>query len=113
MKNLGSLQTIIQKLVRYRDKLLWKLNKKFTEAGKYLHKKFRNKVVNELKSCRINYNNYFTEHKANMKMLWNDIESIINVKGKKSVIFLSWFKMERLWTIHVKLPKYSIITLST
>ena len=87
----------IQNLIRYRDKLLRKLNRKFTEAGKYLYKKFRNRVVNELKSSRINYYNYYvTEHKSNMKMLWNSIKSIINIKGRKSVIHLSWFKMERL-----------------
>ena len=74
----------IQKVIKYRDKLLWKLNRKFTEAGEYLYKKFRNRVVNELKSSRISYyNSYFTEHKSNMKMLWNGIKSIINIKGKK------------------------------
>ena len=74
----------IQKLIKYRDKLQ-KLNRKFTEAEEYLHQKFRNRVVNELKSSRINYyNNYFTEHKSNMKMLWNGIKSIINIKGKKT-----------------------------
>ena len=41
------------------------MNRKFTESGEYLYKKFRNRVVNELKSSRINYyNNYFTEHKS-------------------------------------------------
>ena len=74
----------IQKLIKYRDKLLRKLNRKFTEAGEYLYKKSRNRAVNELKSSRINYyNTYFTEHKSNMKMLWNGIKSIINITGKK------------------------------
>ena len=73
----------IQELIKYRDKLLQKLNRKFTEASEYLYKKFRNRVVSELKSNRINYyNNYFTEHNSSKKMLWNGIKSIINLKGK-------------------------------
>ena len=96
MRNLGSLP-------KFRNSsnivinCFGKLNRKFTKAREYLYKKFRNRAVNELKSSRINYyNNYFTEHKSNMKMLWNGIKSIINIKRKKSLIFLNWFKMERL-----------------
>ena len=74
----------IQRLMKYRDKLLRKLNKKCTENGEYLYKKFRNRVVSELRSSRIKYYNfYFIEHKSNMKMLWSGIRSIINIKNKK------------------------------
>ena len=74
----------IQRLMKYRDKLLHKLNKKYTVNGEYLYKKFRNRVVSEHRSSKIKYYNfYFTEHKSNMKMLWSGIRSIINIKNKK------------------------------
>ena len=74
----------IQKLMKYRDKLLKKLNRKFTLMVEYLHKKFRNRVVNEIKSSKVKYcNSYFTEHQPNMEMLWSGIRSVINIKGKK------------------------------
>ena len=74
----------IQRLMKYRDKLLRKLNKKYTVNGEDLYKKFRNRVVSELRSSKIKYYNfYFTEHKSNMKMLWSGIRSIINIKNKK------------------------------
>ena len=58
-----------------------KLNKKYTLDNEYLYKKFRNRVVNELRTRRKNYSNkYFTEHENNMKMLWTSICSIINFK---------------------------------
>ena len=70
--------------MKYRDKLFRKLNKKYTGNGEYLSKKFRNRVVSELRSSKINYYNlYFTGHKSNMKMLWSGIRSIINIKNKK------------------------------
>ena len=72
----------IQRLMKYRDKLLHKLNKKHTENGEYLYKKFRNRVISELRSSKIKYYNlYFTEHKSNMKM--SGIRSIINIKNNK------------------------------
>ena len=41
-------------------------------------------MVSELRTSRINYfNQYFTEHKSNMKMLWTGIKSIINIKRNK------------------------------
>ena len=53
----------IQKLMKYRDKLLKKLNRKFTLNIEYLYKKFRNRVVNEIRSSRVKYyNSYFTDH---------------------------------------------------
>ena len=59
-----------------------KFNKKFNHNNKYLHKKFRNWVLSELRISRINYyNQYFAEHKSNMKMLWTGIKSITNIKS--------------------------------
>ena len=47
-------------------------------------KSSRNRVVNELRTSKIDYyEKYFTEHKDNIKMLWNGIRSIINVQNSK------------------------------
>ena len=74
----------IQKLMKHRDKLLRKLNRKFTYDTEYFYKKFRNRVVSEIRSSKINYyNHYFVEHQTNMKMLWTGIRSIINIKSKQ------------------------------
>ena len=74
----------IQKLIKHRDKLLHKLNCKFTYDTEYLCRKFRNRVVSEIRSSKIDYNNhYFVEHQSNMKMLWTGIRSIINIKSKQ------------------------------
>ena len=74
----------IQRLIKYRDKLLRKLKRKYSFNNEYLYKKFRNRVVNELKTSRISYyTQYFTGHKNNMKMLWSGIRSIINVKNNR------------------------------
>ena len=74
----------IQRLIKYRDKLLRKLNRTFTHNNEYLYKKFRNRVVNELRTSKTKYyNQYFAEHKSNMKMLWSGIKSIINIKNIK------------------------------
>ena len=49
-----------------------------------LNKKFRNRVVSEIRSSKIHYYNYyFVEHQSNMKMLWTGIRSIINIKSKQ------------------------------
>ena len=70
----------IKNIMKYHDKLMRKLNKKYTQDNEYLYKKFRNRVASELRTSRINYyNKYFTEHKNNMKILWTGIFSIINV----------------------------------
>ena len=74
----------IKNLMKYRDRLLRKLNKKYTLQNEYLYKKFRNRVVNELRTSKIDYyKKYFTEHRDNIKMLWNGIRSIINVQNSK------------------------------
>ena len=74
----------IQKLIKYRDKLLCRLKKKFSHQNEYLYKKFGNRVVNELRTSKIEYyKQYFTEHKSSMKMLWSGIKSIINIKNNR------------------------------
>ena len=45
----------------------------------YLYKKFRDKVVTEIRKSKNDYYaDYFTKHKTNMKMLWSGIRSIVN-----------------------------------
>ena len=74
----------IQRLIKYREKLLPQLKRNTPLTINNLYKKFRNRFVNELKTSKINYyNQYFTEHKNNMKMLWSGIRSIINVKNNR------------------------------
>ena len=59
---------------KYRDKLLRKLNRNFSQNTEYLYKKFRNRIVSELRSSKVKYyNQYFTDHKSNMKKLWSGI----------------------------------------
>ena len=74
----------IQRLIKYHDKLLRKLNRNFPYNTEYLYKKFRNIIVSELRSSKIKYcNQYFTDHKSNMKKLWSGIKSIINIKNNR------------------------------
>ena len=66
-----------------RDKYLKKFHKTHNLDTEYLYKKFRNKVVFEIrKRGNDYYNNYFNAHKNNMKKLWSGIRSIINVSSK-------------------------------
>ena len=45
---------------------------------------FRNRIVSELRSNKIKYyNQYFTDHKCNMKKLWSGIKSIININNNR------------------------------
>ena len=50
------------------------------------YKKFRKRVVSELRTSRAAYyNQYFLTHKDNMKKLWSGIRSIINIKHKTTL----------------------------
>ena len=65
-----------------RDKHLRKFNRTKNLDMEYLYKKFRNKVVSEIRGSKNDYyEQYFTKHKSNMKMLWYGIHSIINCKS--------------------------------
>ena len=73
----------IQRMMAKRDKYLNKFHKTHNLDTEYLYKKFRNKVVFEIRKSRNDYyNNYFNTHKNNMKKLWSGIRSIINVSSK-------------------------------
>ena len=66
----------IVEFIKYRDRLKRKFKRRPTIENEYLFKKFRNRVVNELKECEAAYHQrYFQNHKDNMKKL-----SIINIK---------------------------------
>ena len=76
----------IVRLIRYRDRLKRKLKRKFTSDIEFLYKKFRNRVVSELRTSRAAYHNqYFLTHKDNMKKLWSGIRSIINIEHKTTL----------------------------
>ena len=84
------INTYIQKLMGHRDKLFQNMNKDPTPSNKYLYKKFRNRVVAEIRSGKVTYfKNYFEQNKTNMKMLWSGIKSIVNVKSKNQFSRLS------------------------
>ena len=71
----------IVKLIKYRDRLKRKFKSRPTIENEYLCKKFRNRVVNELKASGAAYHQrYFQSHKDNVKKLWSGIRSIINIK---------------------------------
>ena len=80
----------IQKLMAHRDKLFQNMNKDPTPSNKYLYKKFRNRVVAEIRSGKVTYfKNCFEQSKTNMKMLWSGSKSIVNVKSKTQLSRIS------------------------
>ena len=65
------------------DRYLRKFNHTFNKNMEYLYKKFRNKVVSELRKSKTEYyTKYFDTHKSNMKQLWAGIRSIVDLKCK-------------------------------
>ena len=76
--------------MKFRDKLYSKLlkSKQPNPNLHYLYKKFRNRVVKDLKDRKSSYfNQYFSSNKRNMQKLWSGIRSILNVgKCKNSYI---------------------------
>ena len=72
----------IEHMMAKREKYLRKFNRTKSLDMEYLYKKFRNKIVCEIRKSKNDYySQYFTEHKSNMKMLWSGIRSIINFKS--------------------------------
>ena len=73
----------IEHMMAKRDRYLRKFNRTFNKDIKYLYKKFRNKVVSELRKSKTEYHTkYFDTHKSNMKQLWAGIRSIVELKYK-------------------------------
>ena len=64
----------IKHMTAKRDKYLRRFNKTHSLDMKYLFKKFRNKVVTEIRKSKNDYYaDYSTKHKTNMKMLLSGI----------------------------------------
>ena len=58
----------IQNMMFKQDRYLRKFNRSGSHDMEYLYKKFRNKVVSEIRENKIEYyNHYFTFHNSNMK----------------------------------------------
>ena len=76
--------------MKYRDKLYSKLLKckQPNPNLNYLYKKFRNRVVKDLKDSKTSYfNQYFSLNKHNIQKLWSGIRSTLNVgKCKNSYV---------------------------
>ena len=76
----------IVRLIRYGDRLKRKLKRKFTPDNEFLYKKFRNRVVSELRTSRATYyNQYFSTHKDNMKKPWSGIRTIVSIEHKTTL----------------------------
>ena len=73
--------------IKFRDKLYSKLlkGKQPNPNLHYLYKKFRNRVIKDLKDSKsLYFNQYFSLNKRNMQKLWSGIRFILNVgKCKK------------------------------
>ena len=99
----------IQRMMAERDKYLNKFHKTHNLDTEYLYKKFRNKVVFEIRKSRNDYyNNYFNTHKNNMKKkLWSGIRSIINVSSKSGYCMSQLIQdgkemmIQRQWPIYL------------
>ena len=72
-------------MVAKRDKYLRRFNKTHSLDMKHLYKKFRSKIVTEIRKSKNDYYaDYSTKHKTNMKMLWSGIRSIVVSKSNQS-----------------------------
>ena len=73
--------------MKFRDKLYSKLlkSKQPNPNLHYLYKKFRNRVVKDLKDSKSSYfNQYFSLNKRNMQKLWSGIRSILMLANVKT-----------------------------
>ena len=71
--------------MRIRDKLFQQFKQTDSLETYSFYKQFRNRVVNELKTSKTKYfQNYFTENKSNMKLLWQEIRNVIKMKANDS-----------------------------
>ena len=87
LRNKPWINNHIQRMMRIRDRILQQF--KQTESPQvYAHYKlFRNRVVNEIRNNKKTYfQNYFTENKSNMKLLWKGIRSVL-----RSISFQPFF----------------------
>ena len=81
LRNKSWINTKIQRMMRIRDRLLQQFKQSESSEDYSHYKQFRNRVVNELKTSKSNYyQNYFAENKANTKLFWKGIKSVIKTK---------------------------------
>ena len=87
----------IEHVMAKRDRYLRKFNRTFDKDMEYLYKKFKNKMVSELRKSKTEYyTKYFDTHKSNMKQLWAGIRSIVDLKYKVgSCISFSYMTMSK------------------
>ena len=91
----------IQRLMTYKDKLFKKMINHPTPSNNYLYSKFRNRVAKEQRKGKIKYfQNYFEKHKSNMKMLWSGIKSVLIQIPKHSfqTFHMYWIKVPKSMT---------------
>ena len=68
--------------MRIRDNLLQQFKQTESPEIYSFYKKFRKCVINELKNSKTKYfQNYFTENKSNIKLLWQGIRTVIKMKA--------------------------------
>ena len=79
----------IQNMMLKRDRYLRNFNRSGSRDMEYLYKKFRNKVVSEIRENKIEYYNcHFTFYNSNMKKIWSGIRSVINMNKKQDPVYL-------------------------
>ena len=79
----------IQNMMLKRDRYLRKFNRSGSRDMEHLYKKFRDKVVPEIRENKIEYyNRCFTVHNRNIKKKWSGIGSVINMKKKDQVCLI-------------------------
>ena len=72
----------IMKMMKIRDKLLREYKSSNASTTFLAYKKFRNRVVIEIKSSKKKYfDKYFNDNRSNIKMMWKGIPNIIKVKA--------------------------------
>ena len=72
----------IMKMMKIRDKLLREYKSSNASITFLAYKKFRNRVVNEIKSTKKKYfDKYFNDNRSNIKMMWKGNRNIIKLKA--------------------------------
>ena len=82
LRNKPWINNHIQRMMRIRDRIFQQFKQTESPEVYAQYKQFRNRVVNEIRNNKKTYfQNYFTENKSNMKLLWKGIRSVIKMKS--------------------------------
>ena len=85
LRNKPWINSQIMQMMRIRDKLFQQFKQTDSLEIYSFYKQFRNRVVNKQKTSKTKYfQNYFTENKSNMKLLWQGIRNVIKMKANDS-----------------------------